>query len=214
MSDQWTGRLSEYLDGELEAGERAALEAHLAGCAECRRTLDELGRVVARAQSLGEHEPPDLWPGIAQRIAPDIKVIRPRRHSFSVPQLIAASVLLVICSGLAVLSIGRYANFAAKPPAAVLAPVVASWTNDARYYTAVAQLHAALEEGRTRGLLDSATMRVVERNLTVIDTAIAQARRALASDPGSAYLSHHLAETMRRKLELLRRATAVTTGRT
>ncbi len=33
MNDQWTDRLSEYLDGELADAERVALEAHLASCA-------------------------------------------------------------------------------------------------------------------------------------------------------------------------------------
>src|SRR3989442_1052029 len=112
MKDTWTDRLSEYLDGTLAVGERAALEAHLAGCAVCAATLEEL--------------------------------------------------------------------------------------------------EGALVEGRRTGRLDSTTVRILERNLATIDTAIAQARRALAADPGSAYLNHHLADTMRRKLELLRQATALT----
>ena len=36
MNDHWTDRLSEYLDGDLTAGERTALEAHLAPCGVCR----------------------------------------------------------------------------------------------------------------------------------------------------------------------------------
>jgi len=47
MSDVWTDRLSEYLDDELPPGERAALEGHLAQCAECSATLADLRRVVA-----------------------------------------------------------------------------------------------------------------------------------------------------------------------
>jgi hypothetical protein len=49
-------------------------------------------------------------------------------------------------------------------------------------------------------------VRVVRQSLAVIDKAIDQARRALAADPGNAYLNLHLASTMRRKVELLRRA--------
>ena len=52
MSDVWTDRLSEYLDDELPPGERAALEGHLAQCAECSATLADLRRVVARARAL------------------------------------------------------------------------------------------------------------------------------------------------------------------
>ena len=47
--DQWTNRLSDYLDDELPPQERAGLEAHLASCAECaansghtRVSVDEL----------------------------------------------------------------------------------------------------------------------------------------------------------------------------
>ena len=39
--------------------------------------------------------------------------------------------------------------------------------------------------------------------------AIAQAERALAADSANAYLNSHLADTMRRKLELLRQAAAL-----
>ena len=69
MKDQWTDRLSEYLDGELAGSERTALEAHLASCGNCRATLEELRRVVGRARALDDRLPTAvLWPGIAQHI--------------------------------------------------------------------------------------------------------------------------------------------------
>jgi hypothetical protein len=64
-----------------------------------------------------------------------------------------------------------------------------------------------LEQGR--GRLDTTTVKVIERNLASIDSAIAQAQRALAADSASVYLNSHLAETRQRKLELLRRAAAL-----
>jgi len=57
MKDQWTDRLSEYLDGELARPERTTLEAHLASCDACRRTLDELRRVVTNARALDDRPP-------------------------------------------------------------------------------------------------------------------------------------------------------------
>jgi len=59
-SDPFTDRLSDYADGELDAAERAAVEAHLAGCAPCRTALDELGAVAARAKALSDPAPPDI----------------------------------------------------------------------------------------------------------------------------------------------------------
>ncbi|MER2559259.1 MAG: zf-HC2 domain-containing protein [Myxococcaceae bacterium] len=39
-------QLSDYLDGELEQGDKAKIEAHLAGCEECTRFGGEFGAVV------------------------------------------------------------------------------------------------------------------------------------------------------------------------
>ena len=217
MTDQWTDSLSDYLDDELGRAERAALEAHLAGCAACRGVLDELRQVVARAQTLEDRAPArDLWSGIAREIGRGRGAARApaRRFSFSVPQLLAASIALVLLSAGAVwLSVAR------RPAPLEVAlngagPARLAWASDPRYDAAIAELQAALDAGRRSGRLDSATIRVVEHNLAVIDTAIVQARRALAADPGSAYLNHHLADTMRRKLELLRQATAIAGART
>jgi hypothetical protein len=79
---------------------------------------------------------------------------------------------------------------------------------DAQYDAAVVDLEKALKQGR--GRLDAATVEVVEHNLQIIDQAIAQAREALAADPANTYLSGHLVEARRRKLDLLRRAAALT----
>ncbi|OGR78132.1 MAG: hypothetical protein A2X32_01885 [Elusimicrobia bacterium GWC2_64_44] len=53
--------LSAYLDGELPPVERAAVDAHLAGCPDCRAVLDQLGGVsrLVKAQGL-EPVPPYL----------------------------------------------------------------------------------------------------------------------------------------------------------
>jgi anti-sigma factor RsiW len=221
MSDQWTDRLSEYLDGELAAAERAALEAHLDGCPDCRITLGELRRVVGRAQAL-EDAPPerDLWPAIARRIGRrppavvELASRRARRVSFTVPQLIAAGIALMVVSAGAVWTAlgGRGPGPTPVPPAPVaLAPAAgtaeAGWRGVARYDAAIADLERVLAQHRTE--LDTATVRVLEKNLAIIDRAIADARAALAADPSSAYLNNHLARTMRHKLDLLRQASAL-----
>src|SRR5881392_897519 len=101
MKDQWTDRLSQYLDGELAAPERTTLEAHLASCDVCRTTLEELRRVVTNARALDDRPPSaDLWPAVAARIGLSSRA-RPvvRRFSFTVRQLAAASVVLALLSG-------------------------------------------------------------------------------------------------------------------
>jgi anti-sigma factor RsiW len=216
MNDQWTDRLSEYLDGELDSQQHAALEAHLGTCADCRATLAELRRVVARAKGL-EDRPPraDLWPGVAERIGSEKVVALPARHarrfSFSVPQLIAASIALALVSGGGMwLALHRGAQGTGLAQASG-SNMPASYAVNARWEIqtdiAIAELQEALTHNEAQ--LDTATIRVVRQNLAVIDRAIAEAQRALKRDPNSGYLRLHLANTMRQKIELLRRANAL-----
>lgn len=226
--DQWTDQLSDYLDDELSAAERAAVDVHLAGCPDCTRTLASLRRIVAEAASLPPQPPAnDLWPAIAAR------TVQQRRISFTIPQLAAASLLLAALSGGAVVLLlggtnGRsqtaqsqtespapVADDTPSPSGSLSAAIgsdrgLAAVVNvaDAQYDEAVAELERALEEGR--GKLDATTISVVEQNLSIIDIAIAEARGALMADPANGFLSRHLVEARRRKLDLLRRAAALT----
>src|SRR3989475_11058803 len=128
--DQWTDRLSDYLDGDLGIAERAALEAHVASCPACEAILAELRRVVARAEAIDDQPPTtDLWPAIAQQIGVSsgaephgvvsLAARRARRRlSFTVPQpAAAAAVLLLLGSGGAYLTLPRGTSPVPPPPA-------------------------------------------------------------------------------------------------
>jgi hypothetical protein len=223
MQDQWTDRLSEYVDGDLDETRRSALEAHLVDCDQCRTTLVELRRVVDRARAMDERPPAhDLWPGIAGHIGlstDDLAQRRARRRiSFTVPQLIAAGVALIAVSvGTARLVSNRAPtpSTATSAPSRLSAVQAALWNKaDSSADQEVDELRLALAEGQRSGQLNPATIRKLERSLAVIDSAIAEAKRALALDPQSPYLNHHLADTMRRKLEFLREANRIATART
>jgi len=72
----------------------------------------------------------------------------------------------------------------------------------------VAVLERTLAEARA--VLDPNTIRILERNLAVIESAIDDSRRALAIDPENAFLANHLERVYERKLEYLREAVRVT----
>ena len=219
MMDQWTNKLSDYLDDELSPSDKRALETHLTTCAACGRTLDELRRVVARAGALEDRPPAkDLWNGVARRIGVTVPASvvditeRRRRFAYTGPQLAAAAMLLVSLSGAgvwAVMQNGRQPAFTDQPTAESRLPTAVSWVDSTQqvFDASVAELRLALEQGRDQ--LDTATVRILDENLRIVDRAIAQARAALAADPGSAYLSSHLVHTMRTKLELLRRVQSI-----
>src|SRR3989442_1442702 len=187
--DQWTDRLSEYLDDELGIAERAALEAHLAGCPACEAVLAELRRVVARAQALDDQPPAtDLWPAIAQQIGVSsggeargvvsLAARRPRRRlSFTVPQLAAAAVLLVLLgSGGAYLALHRGTAPLAPPPIAGRTArepttTLVGWDKTrAKYDVAAAALESAPAKGRKTGPLTRATARAPAQSLLTTRT--------------------------------------------
>jgi hypothetical protein len=234
MADQFSDLLSDYLDDEeLSLEERRRIEAHLAECADCRAMLADLGDLKARAATLADTPPDaDLWPGVAARIGagtgleegllgkPSVRPMRTmtRRISFTVPQLIAAGLALMVASGgtvwLARMG-GSRTDFVpmsaevrdTEPQRNVNAQLDDVRAVEKYYDQAIAELQRTMDAGR--GSLDPETLRVLETNLKAIDRAIEQCRSALAADPGSVYLSTHLANAQRRKLTLLRRATAL-----
>lgn len=224
MMDQWTDRLSEYLDGELNEAEREPLERHIEQCFECRRVLGELRQVVARASDLPDRVPAhDLWAGVATRIGAQpnagaaLKVIdlasrrggrAGRRVSLTLPQLAAASIALMVLSGSIVwFTLGRSPS---APVATAPSPVrqVSNGTQVvAQYSDAVHSLEQALATERDN--LDPVTVAILEENLRAIDAAITEAHGALSRDPGNLYLNQHLENTMKKKIQLLRTATAL-----
>ena len=223
--------LSDFVDGELPPDAQAEVTQHLAGCAECRVLVGELRRVKAHAAALPSTPPHvDLWDGVAARIAQGgsgrvlpIQRRAARRFSFTVPQLAAAGVALMLMSGSLVWVAQRgdaRADFPAvgaateavaeSKPASPEPRVENAGLVDAHYEGAVEDLEKTLDQGREQ--LDPETVRVLEQNLETIDQAIDQCRRALEADPANTYLNNHLAAARQRKLALLRRATALTIG--
>jgi hypothetical protein len=163
-----------------------------------------------RARSLEDRPPAaDLWAGVAERIG---AAPRQRGFTFSLPQLLAAGVALAVLSASGAWLLhpepqGVALQAAPAAPARVPVTAVGAGTASRSYDAAVDDLEQILAEGR--GRLDTATVRVLEENLALIDRAIAQARRAVAADSANLYLNTHLAETMRRKIDLLRQAAAL-----
>jgi len=139
MTDPWTEKLSDYVDGELSADEQRRLEVHLATCADCASVLAGLREVVQTAQTLESSAPPmDLWPGIAARIAVDASPVGApvtakraatrrglldwldRRFTITVPQALAAAAALALVVGF-----GAWRMASRPNPGTVSAPPIA-----------------------------------------------------------------------------------------
>src|SRR5688500_15403307 len=148
-----TDRLSDYIDGELDMREEAQVEQHLAECVQCREVVTELRAVVARAASLPDSAPAqDLWTGIAPRLRAFRSPAR-RRFSFTLPQLAAAGIALMVLSG-GMVWVANSSQRAALPSldaGEVRPPEVAPASfADPQFDGAVEDLERMLDENRAR----------------------------------------------------------------
>lgn len=218
MSEHPTERLSEYLDGGLSPADAAAISSHLAACPTCAGVVADLERVIAAARALEDRPPAaDLWPAIearlttAPRVVPLVRRSAVRRLSFTLPQLAAAAVALILLSVGATwfVRVSRQGptvgpGTMAEGPGAAAVETTLVADGGEEFDLTLDELERSFEA--VRDSLDPETVRTVERNLALIDAAIDQTREALEADPYSVYLHTHLAETRQRKLDVLRNA--------
>jgi len=192
-------KLNEYVDGTLATRDRASVEAHLAGCAGCRAAVAELRSLSAAAASLPRSIEPgrDLWVAIESRIR--------QRATWNVQRVwrpaLAAAAVLVIALGV----------YRLLPPSTAHYRPAGEWAGwaavQADFDRSTDELSRILAAERQR--LRPETVALLERNLTVIDAALAECRAALAHDSANGELRRLFTAASRQKVELLRGAARV-----
>ncbi len=195
-------RLDDYARDALVPDEATALEAHLSTCESCSALLESLAPRLEETTALPRaiQPPARVWEKVSGEIAPR----RFGRGHVRIPSwmLAAAAVLLIA------LSAGATALLLRRPVAVVPGASSAMGSPlEAQYASASADLAAEL--AKAKGLLAPATVAVIERNLRVIDSALAESRRALQADPRNRVLEQMLVAVWRQKIDYLRRATAL-----
>ena len=203
--DQVQERLDTYVDGDLPPAEHTEVEVHVKRCVECQNLLARLGRLMEDAEKLpASIEPPiDLWPSIAR----GLDQRSTGRWWFNVPRSVWAAAAAVTIVGSA-----AYLWMQRNP---VLVPVVDGLVLPVRYQDAESHYIAAfleldeiLEVGRER--LSPETVDIIDRNLRIIDAAIAESRAALASDPANQDLWSLLSGRYRDRIDLLQSVSRLT----
>jgi len=178
---------------------------------------DELEEIARRAAQLPPLEPSrDLWAGIEARIQAPV-VALPTANARPAAGLpwrrlaIAASLLVAATAGVTytLARRGGSAAIAAGDSAGVVAPLPGPGVQPASYQVTeqtfdreIGTMRRIVDE--RRGELDPVTVAVLEKNLKLIDAAIAESKAALAKDPASAFLMDRLTHAFDTKLQLLR----------
>ena len=202
-------QLNELADGTLAPSEYERVERHVAECVPCTATVRRLQALVQRARALPREVPPpaDAWSATRDaRRRSDRADVAPAR-GMRWPMLAAAAALVAVSSATTFwLTDGRRDTSPSMQErgAETAATLAAFAPVEARYVLTTSTLRETLDE--RRATLDPATIAAVERSLTTIDEAIAEARAALARDPADATLTRLLASSYEQKVTLLRRA--------
>jgi hypothetical protein len=224
---EYDALLARDLEGELSLDERRSAEAHLTDCGRCSALRAELLGIAAAARELPLISPSrDLWDGIAARIDAPVLTLPARTATAATGRrfrmLAAAAALVAATAGTTYVitraTLGsnegpmatapdearpRSGDTAGFPGVTFVADTGVS-DADAAFDREVVQLRALLEQRRPN--LDSATVAILERNLQIIDRAIAESRAALEKDPGSVMLNRQLHNALGKKVQVLRTA--------
>jgi anti-sigma factor RsiW len=211
--------LHDAADGTNPPAESSRAARHLMHCARCRTDVERIRDLLALASALPrEIEPPtDLWPDIRTRIRRTALPSTGRAagsrslwNSFVHDRgwLAAAAVLLIVASSVMTAlflrpnndSVVQRPDTVEPAPGSQRAPVVRTVSDD---YDRLDRELAQLLAGE-RGKMQPETVAKVERNLAIIDAAIAEIRQALAEDPGNDALLQLLKASYGQKSALVR----------
>jgi anti-sigma factor RsiW len=216
---QYLNSIHELVDGTIGAIRRAELEQHLAQCDDCRALVADLERIRDAAGALPEVRPPDrVWLQIAGRLRQEGRISAaaappPARRSYAAWLAIAAA--LVLAAGSAVMLLVPRNS---PPPSQTASGAPAAGTPAAdgksvetvqneveaaqqQFEKAIADLEKVAKANQAA--LDPATSATIEKNLGIIDQAIAENRVAVKSEPASVAARETLFDALRQKVSLL-----------
>jgi anti-sigma factor RsiW len=205
-------------DGTMDEERRARLDAHLANCWNCKsdvahltKAMPALRRATEPTSSLDE-----LWSAIHQRIESG-KVVALGTQSEAAPapppQKRISWLWLAPAGVAAAVVIALFALPGKKPAqdrqtAAAMSdtgtPLVAVVDSSYAYEREAQALLDKLE--LQRALLRPDAAQALDRDLHVVDVAIAELKDAVAHDPSNPSLRQLLAASYRQKVDLLKRA--------
>lgn len=212
--------LVDLVDGRLEPAQQRDIERHLEACATCRALVTDLRSIRASAFMLDRREPgAPVWAKLQAAIAAEPT---PRGRVLAMPGAISrslaeggwpvwlgAAAVLILATVIGLLPLmNRNAAPDAAADASESAPEVTVESVALEFEAAEKHYQKAIDDLQTiankdTGELDPEVAAVLQKNLTVIDTAISESRVALRAQPSSTNAQDGLFDALRTKVALL-----------
>lgn len=218
--ERYLNAIQELVDGTLGPIRRAELELHLESCDGCRELARDLQVIASAAEALPALNPPErVWSELSGRLRAEGRAAAgpaPVARHRSIGLLAIAAALTVLVGGSLYLlqrqrspatppaPVASTATPAATPdsaaPSGNPAPASPVQTVDVATELALTEKHFqnAIEQASTT---DPATAAVLQKNLLVVNEAIAESRKALEANPQSG--STQLYEVLKQKIRFL-----------
>jgi hypothetical protein len=193
-------QINDLVDETLPTHELTSALQHLNHCAQCRAEVEDLRTMLHRIAQL----PTAITPSRDLRGDMWAKVDRKTLWSFRYPLAAAAVLLIALSSAITVLVLRPASGPEIRVTETQATPSVDLVSLEREYSQEVEELQRVLRQNRES--LSPETVRILEDNLRIIDTAIQEARTALESDPQSGMLGELLRSAYQRKVELLKQA--------
>lgn len=193
--------VSDYLDRTLDADTRADVDAHLQSCVACQALVTDLDRISTTASTLGPITPPaHVWHNIAAQLR------SAQRRSDTWQWLGLAAALLLVTAGVYMVaqpetesSLTADSNASAPPTVETVEDTLRR--AEAEYERAIVMLEKVVQDGNQNVSPD--TLATLQRNVTTIDSAIAESRAALTDNPASQPARTSLFDALRNKVNVL-----------
>lgn len=219
---QYRNSIQELVDGTLGPIRRSELELHLDQCDDCRALAADLARIRQAAAELPPLAPPErVWLQIAGRLRQEgrIRDTAPAAPRHRARLWLATAAALVIAASASLYLLVPRQHLATRT---ALAPAASSGSQtagnaapsqsvesvqnevdqaQAQFENAIADLEKVTRANQKA--LDPTTAATIDKNLNIIDQAIAENRAAVRSDPTSAAARSTLFDALRQKVALL-----------
>jgi hypothetical protein len=181
-------------DGSLDPTRMAIAEAHMTECAECREDVAHLRTLLVRVKHGTAAAPSDAWPEIRARL------VRGKSAPARFPQWALIAIAASIAMFFAWRGLSR-APSAERRDSQVELTAISDSTK--AYQEQIADLQADLQ--LTRAMMRTETASAIDRDLKICDQAIAELNEAAKRDPNNLAIRQLLADSYRRKLDVLKR---------
>jgi anti-sigma-K factor RskA len=229
--------LNEYVDGSIGTAERSDVKHHLAACAACRQTVEDLREILRTTGELELREPPvRAWSRLERAIRMErehgARVKQPggtvngpaeARHDGNYATWLAAAAVLVLATVVGLRYVPARTTGAPPPPlpAAATPGAGASITAgdaaqsieselrqaEAHYENAIKGLEVIANSEQSE--LDPRTAATLQKNLAVIDQAISESRAAVRAQPANEPAQQSLIDGFKTKIGLLQDTVAL-----